>query len=417
MIIISTIILGISYLLISFDRIPKVTIAVLGAALTLAFGIIPHDSVVKYIDFGVIILLASMMIIVHITGRSGVFNWIGIKLLKFTKGKPMAVLLYMAAFTAIASAFLDNVTTVILVLPVIFLIAKEIEADPVPFLITEILASNIGGTATLIGDPPNIIIGSAAGFSFIDFIKELAPVVIVIFLVCLAILSIMFKGDLVYKPESYSRIQSLDENSFIKDKTLLIRSVLVLMAVILGMMFGEFLHVHAYVTALAGAGALLLFESPSEILQDLEWTTIFFFIGLFIIIGGLVETGGIKLLSEKLLEFTNGDLRLTSLIVLWGSGFLSAIVDNIPYTITMTPLIKELQGSMNIVPLWWSLALGACLGGNATIIGAAANVIVSESSEKLGYHISFGKFMKYGLIITLISLIISSMYLYLRFLI
>lgn len=298
MIIISTIILGISYLLISFDRIPKVTIAVLGAALTLAFGIIPHDSVVKYIDFGVIILLASMMIIVHITGRSGVFNWIGIKLLKFTKGKPMAVLLYMAAFTAIASAFLDNVTTVILVLPVIFLIAKEIEADPVPFLITEILASNIGGTATLIGDPPNIIIGSAAGFSFIDFIKELAPVVIVIFLVCLAILSIMFKGDLVYKPESYSRIQSLDENSFIKDKTLLIRSVLVLMAVILGMMFGEFLHVHAYVTALAGAGALLLFESPSEILQDLEWTTIFFFIGLFIIIGGIVETGGIKLLSK-----------------------------------------------------------------------------------------------------------------------
>ncbi len=416
---VSGFILLVAYVFIASEKIPKVTIAMVGAGLTLILGLVdanPHNAF-SHVDFGVIALLVSMMIIVHITARSGVFTWMAFELLKFTKGKPKAVLIALAVMTAIFSAFLDNVTTVVLLLPITFIIARELKIDPIPLLITEILASNIGGTATLIGDPPNIIIGSAAGLSFNDFVVALAPIVAVIFVICMAVIVYMFRKDLVSTPEAMEHVASLDNSKSIKDKKLMIRSLTVLGAVILGFILHDTLHLEAYSVALMGASIMLLFEPPKNVLHDVEWTTIFFFIGLFIIIGGLAENGGIAYLASKVLELTNGDLKLTTMFVLWASGFLSAIVDNIPYTVTMAPLIAELKGAMDIMPLWWALSLGACLGGNATIIGAAANVIVSESAYAAGHPISFFRFMKYGVIITLISLALSTVYLYFVFLV
>lgn len=415
--IIAGVILTVAYVFIALEKVPKVTIAMLGAALTLVLGIVPAHQAFAHVDFGVIVLLVSMMIIVHIASRSGVFTWIAFELLKYTKGKPLRVLMALAIFTAIASAFLDNVTTVVLILPVTFVIAREMKIDPIPILITEILASNIGGTATLIGDPPNIIIGSAAGLTFNDFIAELTPVVVPIFIICMIVIALMFKNDLKTTPERMEHVANLDNSKTIKDRTLMIRSMTVLGLVILGFILHSALNLEAYMIALLGASVLLLFESPKQILYDVEWITIFFFIGLFIIIGGLVETGGIKFLADQLLNITQGDLTFTAMLIIWASGFLSGIVDNIPYTVTMVPLIKELSDIMDIYPLWWSLSLGACLGGNATIIGAAANVIVSESAYAAGHPISFFRFMKYGVLVTIISLILSSIYVYFKYLV
>jgi Na+/H+ antiporter NhaD/arsenite permease-like protein len=250
-----------------------------------------------------------------------------------------------------------------------------------------------------------------------EFIKELTPVIILIFIVSTAILAFMFRKQLVSKPELMQQILNIDNSKSIKDKSLMIRSSIVLILVILGFIFYDLIHIDAYIIALLGASILLLFESPRHILHDVEWTTIFFFVGLFIIIGGFIETGGIKVLADFVLKITHGNLQYTTMLVLWASGILSAVVDNIPYTVTMAPLIKSLNGSMNIYPLWWSLSLGACLGGNATIIGAAANVIISEASDAAGHPISFFRCMKDGILVTFISLLISSIYLYFRFLI
>ncbi len=415
--IIAGIILTIAYIFIALEKIPKVTIAMLGAALTLVLGIVPASHAFAHVDFGVIVLLISMMIIVHIASRSGVFTWIAFELLKLTKGRPLSVLMALAVFTAIASAFLDNVTTVVLILPVTFVIAREMKIDPIPILITEILASNIGGTATLIGDPPNIIIGSAAKLSFNDFIIELTPVVIPIFIICMAVIAFMFRKDLTTTLERMEYVANIDNSKTITDKKLMIRSMTILGLVILGFILHSELNLEAYMIALAGASVLLVFEKPHHVLADVEWITIFFFIGLFIIIGGLVETGGIKFLADQLLNITKGDLTFTAMLIIWASGVLSGIVDNIPYTVTMVPLIQELQGTMDIYPLWWALSLGACLGGNATIIGAAANVIVSESAFAAGHPISFFRFMKYGVLVTFISLILSSIYVYFKYLV
>lgn len=413
----AALILIISYLFIAFEKIPKVTVAMIGGALTLFLGLIPKEHAFHHVDFGVIFLLVSMMIIVHIANRSGMFKWFALEVLKKIGAKPKAILVALCVLTAVLSAFLDNVTTVFLIIPVTFIIARELQINPIPFLLCEILASNIGGTATLIGDPPNIIIGSAAGLSFMDFVKELTPVVVVTFIISIAILVYWFRKELVCKTELSKNIENIDNSKSIKDVPLAIRSGIILSLVILGFILHDLIHVESYVVAFMGASIMLLFETPKQILHDVEWMTIFFFIGLFIIVGGVIETGGIDILSRKLLEITNGDLKVASMLILWASGFFSAIVDNIPYTATMAPLIKQLGGSMDIHPLWWSLSLGACLGGNATIIGAAANVIVAESARAAGYPISFFRFMKYGVVITIVSLLISSVYLYFRFLI
>ena len=428
-VIISGLILLIAYIFIALEKIPKVTVALIGAGLTILLGLVSQSKMIgenlnvhyfaNFIDFNVIFLLVSMMILVLIATKSGVFTWMANELLKLTKGKPIRILFALGLFTAVVSAFLDNVTTVILVMPITFAIAKQLEINPVPILITEVIASNVGGTSTLIGDPPNIIIGSAAGFSFMDFIVHLAPVVAIILLVVLAFLAVVFKKDLVATEENMKKVAEIDNSKTITDKKHMIRSMTVLGLVILGFMLHDLTHIDTYVVAMIGASILLLFEKPTEILEKVEWNTIFFFVGLFIIIGGLEASGGIKLMAEWLLRVTNGSQEATSMMILWGSGIISGIIDNIPYTATMSPMLVEIQKTMGAdytYPLWWALSLGACLGGNMTIIGAAANVIVSENAAKEGHPIGFMQFMKYGVPVVVISLIISSVYVYLRYL-
>lgn len=428
-VLVSASLLILAYIFIALERIPKVTIALLGGALTIVLGLVsqtktlgdginPHYFI-NFIDFNVIFLLVSMMVIVSITTRSGVFNWIANELLKFTKGHPIKVLCALGLFTAVTSAFLDNVTTVILIMPITFAIAKKLDIDPIPFLLTEIFSSNIGGTATLIGDPPNIIIGSAGGLSFIDFIKELTPVILVIMCVVLTILAFIFRKKLHASQDKMDEVAKIDNSHTITDKALMIRSTLILALVILGFMLHDVTHIETCVVAMLGASILLIFEKPNEILQDVEWNTIFFFIGLFIIIGGLEASGGIKLMAEWILKVTQGSQAATSMIILWASGVISGIIDNIPYTATMAPMLVEIEKTMGATyayPLWWALSLGACLGGNMTIIGAAANVIVSENAAKSGHPISFMRFLKYGVGVVAISLLISTAYIYLRFL-
>ncbi len=425
----STTILILAYIFIAWEKISKVTVAMIGAAITLVLGLLSqskgHEATIdphyfiNFVDFNVIFLLISMMIIVSIASKSGIFTWIANALLKKTKGHPVKILLALGFFTAVASAFLDNVTTVILVVPVTFLVAKKLDINPIPYLITEILSSNIGGTATLIGDPPNIIIGSKAGFTFMTFLLELTDIVFLILVVTLFILWLCFRKDLVATKEKMEAVAELDNSETITDKPLAIRSSIVLILVILGFVLHDLLHVESYVVALLGASFLMIFESPKRVLNGIEWNTIFFFIGLFIIIGGFEAAGGISIMAKWILDVTNGNESAAAMLILWASGILSGIVDNIPYTATMAPMIYQIQlveGAAYAHPLWWCLSLGACLGGNMTIIGAAANVIVSETAAAHGKPISFMKYLKYGAGITFVSLLMSSAYIYFRFL-
>ena len=428
-VIFSASILIIAYIFIAVDKISKVTIALMGAVITILLGLVSEsksvngilnpDYFINFVDFNVIFLLVSMMIIVSIATKSGMFNWIANELLKLTKGHPKLVLFTLGIFTAVTSAFLDNVTTVILIMPVTFFIAQRLEINPIPFLITEIFASNIGGTATLIGDPPNIIIGSAAGLSFMDFVRELTGVVSVILLVVVTLMMFIFRKSLVADAEKMKAVANLDNSKTITDFPLMIRSAVVLMFVIIGFVLHDVTHIETCVTAMLGASVLLLFEKPKDILCDVEWNTIFFFIGLFIIIGGLEASGGIALMAKWILNITQGSQNAAAMLILWASGLISGVIDNIPYTATMTPMLLEIQKTMGAdytYPLWWCLSLGACLGGNMTIIGAACNVIVSETSAHKGYPISFMGFLKYGVVTMLISLVISSVYIWARFL-
>lgn len=421
-------ILIIAYIFIATEKIPKVTIALLGAGLTIFLGLVNQSKMtgevlnphyfINFVDFSVIFLLVSMMIIVLIATKSGMFTWLANELLKMTKGHPVKILVVLGFFTAIVSAFLDNVTTVILIIPITIAISRELDIDPVPYLIAEVFASNIGGTATLIGDPPNIIIGSAAGFSFMDFVNELTGVILVILIAVLFAMYLFFRNHLKTTPEKMELVTKLDNSKTITDKPLMIRSVIVLALVIIGFVTHDITHIDTYLIAMLGASILLLFEKPQAILEKVEWNTILFFIGLFIIIGGLEASGGIKLMAQWILDVTQGSQTAAGMLILWASGLISGVIDNIPYTATMSPMLVEISkvmGAEYTHPLWWCLSLGACLGGNLTIIGAAANVVVSEQAAKDGHPIAFMRFMKYGVVTVLISLIISSAYIYMRY--
>lgn len=427
-VLISAGLLILAYIFIATEKIPKVTIALLGAGITIILGLVsqaktvgdvlnPHYFV-NFIDFNVIFLLVSMMIIVNISTRSGVFSYLANELLKMTKGHPILILAALGIFTAVVSAFLDNVTTVILIMPITFAIARKLEIDPIPYLLTEVFASNIGGTATLIGDPPNIIIGSAAGFSFMDFVNNLTFVIAVILLTVIVLLSLVFRKKLHADKDKMQEVANIDNSNTITDKPLMVRSMIVLALVILGFVTHDITHIETCVAAMLGASVLLLFEKPTDILKDVEWNTIFFFIGLFIIIGGVEASGGIRLMAEWILKVTQGSQEAASMLILWASGIISGVIDNIPYTATMSPMLIEIEKTMGAdytTPLWWCLSLGACLGGNMTIIGAAANVIVSENAAKEGHPIAFMRFMKYGVAVVAISLLISTIYVNIRY--
>lgn len=409
------------YIIMTGEIINKTIIALVGGVLIAILKIIPQEKVFEFVDWNVIFLLIGMMIIVGITKHTGLFQFVAIKAAKIARGNPITILVLLVLITAVFSAFLDNVTTILILTPVTILIAVELGISPVPFIISESISSNIGGTATLIGDPPNIMIGSAAGLDFNSFITNLSPVIIIILVAFIFIIYMLFSKKMHVSNERKSRIMDFEENKSITDKKLLIKSLIVLGITITGFILHGIINVEPSVIALGGASLLMLLSGKHEVesfFVEIEWGTVFFFIGLFILIGGLVETGLIKKMAEFVLSLTKGNIKSTSVLILWASGIFSALVDNIPYVATMIPMIKNIgvqMGTTNINPLWWSLALGACLGGNGTLIGASANVVASGIAGKSGYKISFMEFTKYGSIITIISLIISTVYIYFRF--
>jgi len=429
-----------AYALIVSEKIHKTKVALFGAALTLITKVLTQHDALHDIDMGVdwnvIFLLISMMIIVNIMTKTGVFQYVAIKAAKIGKGNPYAIMSIFAVVTAISSAFLDNVTTVLLLAPVTLLIARELEVDPVPFLITEALASNIGGTATLIGDPPNIMIASKAGFDFMAFINHLAPAIVIIMAIWMLVWKAVFGKRLKVREDLKKRVMAMNENELITDPALLKKSGIVLILTILGFMLHGFFHYEPATVALMGASTLLLLsgEEPHHILAEVEWPTIFFFMGLFIIIGGTVKVGLIELFSRKMIDLTSptkDSMLMLSMVMVWFSGIASAIVDNIPFVATMNPLLASLAEKVlgpetglsgaallqhpTMLPVWWSLALGACLGGNGTAIGASANVIVVGLSEKAGYKISFARFLKYGVPVMLGTVFLSMIYIYVRY--
>lgn len=411
------------FVLISLEVVNKTILALLGGVLFVTMGIINQELAYEEVDWNVIFLLIGMMVIVGITKKSGLFQYIAIKAAKLVNGDPVKILILFSLVTAILSALLDNVTTVLILTPVIILISVELGLNPTPFIISSAMASNIGGMATLIGDPPNIMIGSAAGLGFMEFIINMGPLVLILLVVHAGLILIFFKKDMNVNMERRARIMDFDENASITDKGILIKSISVLGVVLVLFSLHEITHLEPSTVALGGAALLMLLaggEEVEEFFHEVEWSTIFFFIGLFIMVGGLVELGVIDFLAGKYLALTNGDIKITSASIIWVSGFLSAFLDNIPYVATMIPLVDKLGeeiGRTAIEPVWWSLAIGACLGGNGTLIGASANVVSAGISGRSGYKISFIEFTKYGMIVMVATLIVSTAYVYLRYLI
>lgn len=413
-----------AYALIISEKVHRTVVGLFGAMLMILLGILSQETAVHHIDFNTIGLLMGMMIVVNITSETGLFNFLAIWAAKKVKAQPVALLVALSTLTAVCSALLDNVTTVLLTVPVTFNIAAQLKVDVKPFLMAQIISSNIGGTATLIGDPPNIMIGSAVGLSFGDFIVNMTAVSIFIFLVTVGIMVVIYHNDLHTKPELQDKVLRLNEKEQITNPGLLKKCLCVLAITISLFAFHGMLGLESATAALTGAGLLLLVsfhnneEMIAKMLSKIEWLAIFFFGGLFILVGALVETGVIKMLAEEAIKVTNGDVTLTAMIILWMSALASAFIDNIPFVATMIPLIKDMgaMGLTNLDPMWWSLALGACLGGNGTLIGASANVVVASMAAQRGRAISFIGFMKVAFPLMILSIIISTAYVYLRYL-
>ncbi|MGQ9497372.1 MAG: sodium:proton antiporter [Desulfotomaculales bacterium] len=406
----------ITYAVIVSEKVHRAVAAFAGAALIVLAGVLTPERAVEAIDWNTIGLLVGMMIIVGVTRETGVFEYLAIKAAKAAHGRPLAIMASLAAVTAGTSAFLDNVTTVLLIVPVTFAIAGKLELNPRPFLIAQILASNIGGTATLIGDPPNIMIGSATKLGFMDFVINLTPVIILVYVATILALQLIYRRQLVVPPEVQERVFDFDERAELKDLRLLRRCLVVLGVTILGFLLHQYVHLESSVIALSGASLLLLITraEPERTLHAVEWPVIFFFVGLFVVVGALEAVGIIEMLARFALDVTGAVLLPTGMLILWLSAILSAFVDNIPFVATMIPLIQDmgrLAHISNLNFLWWALSLGACLGGNGTIIGASANVVVAGIADKRGLSMAFVNYMRVALPLMLMSIVISTGYL------
>ncbi|HMM20727.1 MAG TPA: ArsB/NhaD family transporter [Selenomonadales bacterium] len=416
----SVVVFLITYAVIISEKIHRMVVAMTGGLAMLLLGFLSQETAVRDdIDFNTLGLLIGMMILVTITRRSGIFEAVAVWAAALTKGEPLRLLALLSFITALASALLDNVTTVLLIVPVTLTLTDKLKVNPVPYLTSEIVASNIGGTATLIGDPPNIMIGSAAGLSFNDFLIHLAPVAFLILLATVVLLLLIYRKDLQADEESRKALLELNFKDEIKDWKLLYKSVAVLGLTIAGFALHGVLQLESATIALVGAMALMLLsgEEPEDILLHVEWPTIFFFTGLFVLVGGLKATGVIGKLASWSLTLTQGNVLETSLLILWVSAIASAFIDNIPFVATMIPLLQEMGqlSGLNLEPAWWALALGACLGGNGTLIGASANVIVAGIAEKNGIPLSFRQYMLIAFPLMVVSIIISHIYLYWRY--
>jgi Na+/H+ antiporter NhaD/arsenite permease-like protein len=407
----------ITYVIIASERIHKTIGALAGAAVMLIFGLLSQETAFEHVDWNVIFLLFGMMIIAGAMRRSGVFQWLAIQSAKWTRGEPVKLMAVLLILTAVASAVLDNVTTVVLIGPITIFLASRLQISPVPFLIAEVLASNIGGMATLIGDPPNLIVGSAAGFSFVDFLSNMLPISVILMALLLVYVRVVFRKAMVAQTEQRLGLMRMDAAAAIVDPVLARRSVIVLVVTILGFVIHGFVHLEPATIAVAGAAALMIWArlNPHESFEDVEWAGLLFFIGLFIVVGALLETGVISSMADQLAGWTGNDTFVTAIAMVWFAGIASGVVDNIPLAAAMVPIIHELGAVMDIEPLWWSLALGADLGGNLTVIGASANVILITLAEREGSKISFRQFLVHGVPVTLVTLVVATFYVWGRY--
>lgn len=416
--VIAIIIFLVVMLAIISEKVNRAIAAMAGALLMIIFNILSVEQGLHHIDFNTIGVLIGMMLFVSVVKNSGVFEYIAIFSAKKSKGDPWKIMLCFIILTAVLSAVLDNVTTVLLIGPMTIVITQILNINPTPFLVTQILASNIGGTATLIGDPPNIMIGSAANLSFADFIINLGPIVLIILFLTILCFKFMFKKQLFVDDKAKEKILNLDEKKAIKDKPLLIKSIIMIIFILLGFILHNVLNLESSIVALTGATIMMFIgkQDVDEILSSVEWSTIAFFGGLFVIVGGLVEVGIINSIAEYLISATSGHLVLTMLVILWLSAIISSFLDNIPFVATLIPLILTMQGQgIDVMPIWWATSLGACLGGNGTLIGASANIVLANVGQKNGYPISFKDYFKIGFPLMIFSIIISTIYLLIRF--
>lgn len=416
--IIAIVVFAVVMIAIMTEKLHRSLAAIVGAMIVLALHVMPFDTAMSHIDFNTLGVLLGMMLFVSVVKLSGVFEFLAIKCARIAKGDPWKIMLLFVLLTAVLSAFLDNVTTVLLVGPMTLIVCKMLDINPIPFFMTEILASNIGGTATLIGDPPNIMIGSAAGYSFFDFILYDAPAVVIILAAILVVFYVIYGRKMHVDEEHRARIMELDEYAQIKNRRLLKQSVIMTALVVVGFMAHGALGLESCIIALGAAGIIMLIsgESIEEALANVEWTTLSFFAGLFVIVGALAETGVIGMLANGLIDVTGGNVFVTMLVLLIGSAIISSFLDNIPFVATMIPILLAMESTgMDVAPLWWAVSLGACLGGNGTLIGASANVVLSDISKKHGYEISFATFLKTGFPIMLLTILIAGVYLVVRF--
>jgi len=427
---VASIVLVATYAIIMTEKVNRAIVALFFAGLLIILGVINQETAIRGVDFNTIGLLIGMMVIVSITRKSGVFQYMAIWSAKLVKANPAALMFMLQIVTAVVSSLLDNVTTVLLVVPVTMVICDKLEIKVMPFLISQIFASNIGGTATLIGDPPNILIGSSVGIPFNDFVVNLAPIIVVVQLVTGGIFHMLWGRKLHATPAARKAVMDFNENEAITDKTLLVQALFVMGAVIVAFVTTRYTHLEPGTIGLFGAAVLMLVhcigrsaeeqsEKVIQIFNEVEWITIFFFVGLFIVVAGVEHVGLLKMAAEKLLQATGGNMLMTTMAILWASAILSSIIDNIPFVATMIPLIKSMApafgGPENLMPLWWALSLGACLGGNGTLVGASANLTVAGMAERAGTPIRFVAYMKVAYPIMLVSIVISMVYLYARF--
>lgn len=404
--------------LIVSEKVHEAAAAFIGAAALLLVGILDIEEAASYIDYNTVGVLVGMMVFVAVIKNSGMFEYIAIKSAKIAKGDPWRIMVLFTIVTAVLSAFLDNVTTVLLIGPMTISITSILGLNPIPFLLTQVLASNIGGTSTLIGDPPNIMIGSAAGFSFMDFVFNLAPCIVIIMILMIVMMRFTFKKSLVVDEDSIKQVMLLDEKKTIEDVNLLRKSVVMIAVVVVGFVLHSQIGIESGTIAVTAAAIMLFIgkQDVEEIIADIEWTTIVFFIGLFIVVGGMVETGVVNQLANFVISLTSDKPIMTMLVLLWASALLSTILNNIPFVAALIPLITVMgQQGIDIIPLWWAIALGACLGGNGTLVGASANIVIANISSKHGHPISFKEFAKYGLPVMLMSTLVSTIYLIIKF--
>ena len=428
--ILASVIMILAYIALFTETLNRAVVALVGASIMIFAGVLTQQQAFMGIDFNTLALLIGMMTIVGISEKTGLFQYVAIRAAKAVHGNPRGIMIVLAVVTAVFSAFLDNVTTVLLIVPVTFQITKKLGVPTYPFLLVEIFSSNLGGTATLIGDPPNILIGSALNLSFTDFLKELTPIVILCMLILVVIFDFFYGRRLVTTNLRRQKIMALDEKQSIKDHKLLIKSLSVLALVIFGFVMAEHLHIANGTIAMFG-GAVLLFlytmgdkhierdHKVEQVFAIVDWTTIFFFAGLFVIVHGLEVTGVLGILGQKFISLTGGSVEKASFLILWASAIVSGAIDNIPFVATMIPMLQSVEASMGgreaMMPVWWALSLGACFGGNATLIGASANVIVAGMAARNGHPISFLGFMKWSIPIMLTTIVVSTVFLYIQY--